>query len=192
MPLGFTGDILAEVLKVPPDSINEIISGKRDITVDMALRLARYFNTTPELWTGLQEDYELRMARSANVATMTSRLHALAVQNCGRELSALAVGFPDEKAPRGIEGRPLVVERPLPEDMTDGFQWGKVGGQITSGDAALDHLEDGLKEAPAGGGRASAFGWFGEHGFDEIPSGLRAAGVINGVFHALTEAALKS
>ena len=49
MPLGFTGDILAEVLKVPPDSINEIISGKRDITVDMALRLARYFNTTPEL-----------------------------------------------------------------------------------------------------------------------------------------------
>ena len=64
MPLGFTGDILAEVLKVPPDSINEIISGKRDITVDMALRLARYFNTTPELWTGLQEDYHLRLARS--------------------------------------------------------------------------------------------------------------------------------
>ena len=52
LPLGFTGDKLAEVLKVPPDSINEIISGKRDITVDMALRLARYFNTTPELWTG--------------------------------------------------------------------------------------------------------------------------------------------
>ena len=116
----------------------------------------------------------------------------MAVQNGGRELSALAVGFPDENAPRGIEGRPLVVERPLPEDMTDGFPRGKVGGQITPGDAALDHLEDGLKEAPAGGGRASAFGWFGEHGFDEIPSGLRAAGVINGVFHALTEAALKS
>jgi hypothetical protein len=123
---------------------------------------------------------------------MTSRLHALAVQNCGRELSALAVGFPDEKVPRGIEGRPLVVERLLPEDMADGFPWGKVGGQITSGDAALDHLEDGLKEAPTGGGRASAFGWFEEHGFDEIPSGLRAAEVINGVFHALTEAALKS
>src|SRR5450759_2812922 len=64
LPLGFIGDILAEVLKVPPDSINEIISGKRDITVDMALRLARYFNTTPELWTGLQEDYDLRMAHS--------------------------------------------------------------------------------------------------------------------------------
>jgi addiction module HigA family antidote len=62
-PLGFTGDILARVLKVSPDSINEIISGKRGITTDIALRLARYFNTTPELWTGLQEDYDLRMAR---------------------------------------------------------------------------------------------------------------------------------
>ena len=45
-------------------------------------------------------------------------------------------------------------ERPLPEDMTDGFPRGKVGGQITPGDAALDRLADGLKEAPAGGGRA--------------------------------------
>jgi hypothetical protein len=41
--------------------------------------------------------------------------------------------------------------------MTDGFPRGKVGGQITPGDAALDHLADGLKEAPAGGGFA-AFG----------------------------------
>jgi antitoxin HigA-1 len=62
-PVGFTGDILAGVLKVPPNSINEIISGKCGITTDIALRLARYFNTTAELWTGLQTDYDLRLAR---------------------------------------------------------------------------------------------------------------------------------
>ena len=54
---------LARALNVPPRRINEIVLEKRGITADTALRLARYFGTTAEMWTGLQADYDLRLAR---------------------------------------------------------------------------------------------------------------------------------
>jgi antitoxin HigA-1 len=47
---------------VPPRRINEIVLEKRAITADSALRLARFFGTTAEMWTGLQADYDLRLA----------------------------------------------------------------------------------------------------------------------------------
>jgi len=50
-------------LNVPPRRINEIVLEKRGITADTALRLARYFGTSAELWTGLQGDFDLRRAR---------------------------------------------------------------------------------------------------------------------------------
>jgi plasmid maintenance system antidote protein VapI len=50
-------------LNVPPRRINEIVLKKRGITVDTALRLARYFATSAEMWAGLQADYDLRLAR---------------------------------------------------------------------------------------------------------------------------------
>ena len=62
-PLGFTGDILAAALKVSRGAVHKILLGRKGITMDMAFRLARYFNTTPELWTGLQAEYDLRLAR---------------------------------------------------------------------------------------------------------------------------------
>ena len=48
---------------MPPRRINEIVLEKRGITADTALRLARCFGTSAELWTGLQADYDLRLAR---------------------------------------------------------------------------------------------------------------------------------
>ena len=54
---------LARALGVPPRRINEIVLEKRGITADTALRLARFFGTTAEMWTGLQADYDLRLAR---------------------------------------------------------------------------------------------------------------------------------
>src|SRR5260370_4207267 len=60
---GLSQKALARGLKVPPRRINEIVLEKRGITADTALRLARYFDTTAELWTGLQADYDLRLAR---------------------------------------------------------------------------------------------------------------------------------
>ncbi len=62
-PRGLSQNALARALHVPPRRINEIVLEKRGITADTALRLARYFGTTAELWTGLQADYDLRLAR---------------------------------------------------------------------------------------------------------------------------------
>ncbi len=62
-PRGLSQNALARALNVPPRRINEIVIEKRGITADTALRLARYFGTSAEMWTGLQADYDLRVAR---------------------------------------------------------------------------------------------------------------------------------
>ncbi len=58
-PMGLSQNRLALDLRVPARRINEIVLGKRRITVDTALRLARYFNMSPQFWLGLQMDYDL-------------------------------------------------------------------------------------------------------------------------------------
>ena len=62
-PRDLSQNALARALNVPPRRINEIVMEKRSITADTALRLARFFGTTAELWTGLQADYDLRLVR---------------------------------------------------------------------------------------------------------------------------------
>jgi addiction module HigA family antidote len=62
-PRDLSQNALARALNVPPRRINEIVLEKRSITADTALRLARYFGTTAEMWTGLQADYDLRVVR---------------------------------------------------------------------------------------------------------------------------------
>lgn len=62
-PLGLSQYRLAKEMNVYPRKINEIVHGKRAITADTALRLARYFGTTAELWMNLQGHYELELAR---------------------------------------------------------------------------------------------------------------------------------
>ncbi len=60
-PLGLTAHALAMELKVPAPRINEIVRERRAVTPDTALRLARYFGTTPEFWLNLQTSYELKI-----------------------------------------------------------------------------------------------------------------------------------
>ncbi|HYX22575.1 MAG TPA: HigA family addiction module antitoxin [Thermoanaerobaculia bacterium] len=62
-PLGISQNKLARETKVPPRRVNEIVLGKRSITPDTALRLARYFGTSEKLWLGLQMDFDLEEAR---------------------------------------------------------------------------------------------------------------------------------
>ena len=62
---GITQHKLAVSIGVPPRRINEIVHGKRGITADTAIRLARYFGTSEELWMNLQSNYELRLERRA-------------------------------------------------------------------------------------------------------------------------------
>lgn len=61
-PLGLSQNRLALSISVPPRRINEIVLGKRRVTAETALRLARYFDTTPQFWLGLQADYDLDVA----------------------------------------------------------------------------------------------------------------------------------
>ena len=62
---GITQHKLAVSIGVPPRRINEIVHGKRGITADTAIRLARYFGTSEEFWMNLQSNYELRLERRA-------------------------------------------------------------------------------------------------------------------------------
>ncbi len=80
-PLGLSQNRLALNIGVPPRRINEIVLGKRRVTADTALRLARYFDTTPQFWLGLQADYDLDVAADELGERLDHEVrgHALAV-----------------------------------------------------------------------------------------------------------------
>ena len=59
VPMGITQYRLAKDISVPPRRINEIVHGKRAISADTALRLARYFGTTERFWMNLQTRYDM-------------------------------------------------------------------------------------------------------------------------------------
>ncbi len=61
-PMGLSQNRLSLEIGVHPRRIDEIVLGKRRITADTALRLARYFGTSPQFWMGLQSDYDLEVA----------------------------------------------------------------------------------------------------------------------------------
>jgi addiction module HigA family antidote len=64
-PMNLSQNQIALALRVPARRINEIVHGKRRITADTALRLARYFDMSPKFWLGLQMDYDLDVAEDA-------------------------------------------------------------------------------------------------------------------------------
>src|SRR3990172_3235650 len=74
-PMGISINRLARDIAVPPGRISAIVNGKRAITADTALRLGRYFGTSPEVWLGLQADYELRLARRTIGPEVEKRIH---------------------------------------------------------------------------------------------------------------------
>ena len=64
VPLGMSANSLAKALGIGAARLNDIVRGRRGVTAETALRLARYFGTTPELWLNLQPFYDLRIAQS--------------------------------------------------------------------------------------------------------------------------------
>ena len=78
-PRELSQNALARALCVPPRRINEIVLEKRGITADTALRLARFFGTSAEMWTGLQTDYDLRLARFAKQKRIEREVEPLGV-----------------------------------------------------------------------------------------------------------------
>lgn len=65
VPLGVSQHRVAVAIDVPPRRINEIVHGKRRITADTALRLARYFGTSDRFWLNLQSRYDLEVERDS-------------------------------------------------------------------------------------------------------------------------------
>ena len=63
--LGLSANALSKALGVPVNRITAILHGQRGVTANTALRLARYFGTTPQVWLNLQKTYELRRAEIA-------------------------------------------------------------------------------------------------------------------------------
>jgi len=65
--IGVSLNELARALRVPMNRVSAIVNGKRSITVDTAMRLARYFGTSPQYWLNLQNAYDLETANRAQV-----------------------------------------------------------------------------------------------------------------------------
>ncbi len=77
-PHGLSANALAIDLHVPATRIGEIINRRRSITADTALRLAKYFGTTPEVWLNLQKNYELAMAKNESAGEIEREVQRLA------------------------------------------------------------------------------------------------------------------
>ena len=78
-PLGMSQSRLALDIGVHPRRINEIVLGKRSISADTALRLARYFGNSPQFWLGLQMDYDLDVAEDLLGDRLEKEVRAMAV-----------------------------------------------------------------------------------------------------------------
>lgn len=76
-PMSLSQNQLAHALNVDPRRVNEIVLGKRSITADTALRLARYFGTSAKFWLGLQADYDLDVASDALSKTLARHIKPL-------------------------------------------------------------------------------------------------------------------
>jgi addiction module HigA family antidote len=86
-PNGLSANALAIALRIPASRLHEILHGRRAITADTALRLARFFGTTPLYWLNLQADYELQKASDRSEAI-------------NREVSALVIPRESRIKPR--------------------------------------------------------------------------------------------
>jgi len=80
VPNGISQNRLARDLDINPARVNDIVHGRSAITAAIALRLAKYFGTTPELWMNLQADYDLRQARANDWPKIEPRVRVLAAE----------------------------------------------------------------------------------------------------------------
>ena len=74
-PLGLSIHRLARELRVPPTRISEIVNERRGITADTALRLARYFRSTPQFWMNLQATYDLEVETRRSASRIAREIH---------------------------------------------------------------------------------------------------------------------
>jgi addiction module HigA family antidote len=76
-PLNLSAYAVAKAIGATPIAISEIIRHKRAVSAEMALKLGRLFTVSPELWMGIQADYDLEIARNRSEAEILRRVHPL-------------------------------------------------------------------------------------------------------------------
>lgn len=103
-PLGVSRNKLARDIDVPVGRISDIVSGKRGITPDTALRLSKYFGTDAELWMRLQSDYDLHVARDTIWPEVEPRVRAFEP----------VIAQPDPPPP---EPAPIEATEPAPQEI---------------------------------------------------------------------------
>jgi antitoxin HigA-1 len=79
-PYKISQNRLARDIDINPARVNDIVHGRSAITAAVALRLAKYFGTTPELWMNLQASYDLRRARATDWPRVERRVRILAAE----------------------------------------------------------------------------------------------------------------
>ena len=90
---GLSANALSKALGVPVNRVTMILNGQRGVSADTALRLARYFGTTPQLWLNLQKTWELRRAEIA----------------AGREIAKCVTPRPAAATGAAVDARPLTA-----------------------------------------------------------------------------------
>jgi addiction module HigA family antidote len=76
-PMGLSAYAVAKAIGSTPIAISQIVRRKRGVSAEMALKLGRLFNVSPELWMGIQADYDLEVARGRSEASILRRIHPL-------------------------------------------------------------------------------------------------------------------
>ena len=90
-PLGLSANALAMELRVPVSRISEILRERRGISGDTALRLARYFNMSPEFWMGIQTRYELDSAADAAGAAIEKEIRPRPLRTLSQDEDSRAI-----------------------------------------------------------------------------------------------------
>jgi addiction module HigA family antidote len=80
-PMALSQHQLALMMRVAPQKFNDIVHGKRGITAETALRLARVLGTTPEFWMGLQSQYDLETVQEALGSRLQKEVTPLLAEN---------------------------------------------------------------------------------------------------------------
>ena len=122
-PLGVSRNKLARDIDVPVGRISDVVAGKRGVTPDTALRFAKYFGTTTELWLRLQADYDLYVARSTSWQEAEPKVAVFEPVNGEGDASASHA----EPPPPGSAPPTVVPVEAPPEVVVDNIE--AVGGE---------------------------------------------------------------
>lgn len=142
-PLGVSRNQLARDIDVPVGRISDIVNGKRGITTDTALRLAKYFGTSPDLWIKLQWEYDLHLARVTTWPDIAHRVRVFQAPEPQYEEPAAA----EEMAYEAPYEEP--IEQPVDEPAEEAYQEPTVVAPTFPEPEPASEIEPEESEAPA-------------------------------------------